>query len=581
LLLFAGFHLAWRVEPAVRYQSQAPPFFVDAAFLGRFTGVPGGLLSYAAAALAQLNHDNGLGVTAYAVVLVAILLCAHRILAVATGRANPVPAFILVAMMAAAPGRFEGEPERVALGFLIGLVATICWLGLRRSRLGIQVVAGWVLTGLLFHLTGAPSTLLFATLAALCAFRLGRPAGGVALGLPGFLGVLAWAGLRPGFQWLAPELQWGHGLTAVLYAAAYGWVPAWLALTLVPGAQSIMNRKSRHPELAWSLGLIVAVAGLAGSVDIARRDLARLEQFASRREWDAVLSLAQQLRVWTASARLEVVRALYHQGALLNDLLRFPFPDGWDLLPDYSAGTAMSLASARTLFDLGQANLAEHMAHEAFELDGTKPGILRLLARINLLKDRPEAARIFLRRLRLAPCHRDEADAALLRIDDDPRNANDPELAALRARLPRTDEAESRLPTDALLHQLLLANPTNRMAFEYLVAQHLLSGQLDRIPDDLRGLGAYGDTTVPRLCEEAALLLPRRSPGVPEINGRPISQATIDRFRRFDEQAKRSAGRPAATRSALVTEFADTVWFRYLLGDPAATAARTASGSRP
>ena len=55
------------------------------------------------------------------------------------------------------------------------------------------------------------------------------------------------------------------------------------------------------------------------------------------------------------------------------------------------------------MFELGQVNEAEHMAQESLEFDGDRPDVLRVLAKINIIKGRPQAAAVFLNALRQIP----------------------------------------------------------------------------------------------------------------------------------------------------------------------------------
>jgi hypothetical protein len=236
----------------------------------------------------------------------------------------------------------------------------------------------------------------------------------------------------------------------------------------------------------------------------------------------------------------------------------------------------MARAEAQTLLELGQVNLAEHMAHESLELAGARPETLRLLAQINILKDLPGAARVFLNRLRLTPFHRREAERQLQLLAADPGGANQPELSAIRTRLPRTDDPDAGLPTESLLRQLLKANPTNRMAFDFLLAHQLLNSHLDELPADLGRLDGFRDPVLPRPCEEALLLYRDRAPAKPlDLRGRQIRPATIERYRHFSDLIRRHQGQPELAYAALATEFGDTFWFYTLFGEtvPVSTAA--------
>jgi len=274
------------------------------------------------------------------------------------------------------------------------------------------------------------------------------------------------------------------------------------------------------------------------------------------------------VRTWPAAARLDLTRALFHAGRLPEDLFTFPQTRGLDLLPGYDAGLAMARAEAQTLLELGQVNLAEHMAHESLELAGARPETLRLLAQINILKDLPGAARVFLNRLRLMPFRHAEAERLLQLLAADPGGANQAGLSAIRTRLPRTDEPDAGLPTEALLQQLLKANPTNRMAFDFLLAHRLLNTQLDELLADLGRLDGFRDPVLPRPCEEALLLYRDRAPAKPvDLRGRQIRPATIARYRRFSDLIRRYPSQPATARAVLAPEFGDTFWFYALFGE--------------
>jgi hypothetical protein len=309
-------------------------------------------------------------------------------------------------------------------------------------------------------------------------------------------------------------------------------------------------------------------------LDTSQRGSARLERAVARHEWNRALTAAKEVRTWSAGARLQLTRALYHAGRLPEDLLSVPQVRGVDLLPGHEeAGLEMSRALGETLFELGEVNLAERMAHEALEMEGTRPDTLRLLARINVLKERPGAARVFLNRLRLAPFHQAEAGRALEALATDPRGTKDAELSLIRTRWPTTDEAVTRLPTEILLRQLLTANRTNRMAYAYLLSHHLLGGDLARLDEDLASLAALGYTALPRPCEEALAL--RRPPGgdaQPEASGFPVRPAVAARYQRFLGLSRQYQANLPAGRAALAAEFGDTFWYYRAFGQSAPTA---------
>jgi hypothetical protein len=61
-------------------------------------------------------------------------------------------------------------------------------------------------------------------------------------------------------------------------------------------------------------------------------------------------------------------------------------------------------------------------------------------------------------------------------------------------------------PIDQTLAALLKRNPRNKMAFEYLMACYLVTGQVDKIVANVGKLREFGYERIPPLYEEAILI---------------------------------------------------------------------------
>lgn len=574
-----GLHLWLRVQPVLRYQAGVPAFFVDVPFYAKFTGLAGGLLQYTATAMAQLNFYNALGTAAFMAVWAGMLLCAHFIFRRVGTHGATAGALVFLALLAAMPGRYQGDVEAAVLGILVGLAAAGAWLAMPPRFDAPRILAlGLGAVGLLYVAGGLP-TLLF-TLTVAMVELAGRRRTGFALAcaLPALV-VPCWAWLRPGYEPLDVTRHWGGGLTWALFAAAYAFVPVWLGLQagfkVIQARRGLGCGEATESRRTWLVSALVFVGGcglVGATLDTSQRAIVELDRLTARHEWGPALTVAGRLRRWPASARLNLTRALYHAGRLPEDLFSYPQARGSDLLPGYDAGLEMSRALSQTLYELGEVNLAEHMAHEALEMEGARPDTLRLLARLNVLKERPGAARVFLNRLRLAPFHRTEAERALQALAVDPRGANDRELSLIRTRLPTTDLATGRLLTETLLQQLLAANRTNGMAYAYLLAHRLLNAELEPLVQDLAPLAAFGYTALPRPCEEAVLLhLHPSGQTKAEWHGFAIRPAVVERYRHFAEASQRYRENPEAGRVALAPEFGDTFWYYVVFGRSART----------
>ena len=235
------------------------------------------------------------------------------------------------------------------------------------------------------------------------------------------------------------------------------------------------------------------------------------------------------------ASEVRLHRALYHTRRLGEEAFSYTNQIGWEVLPALGGGLDSCRPQSRTMLELGLVSEAEHLAHEALESEGERPELLRLLAEVNLLKERPRAAQVFLRVLNQVPFQQSEARLWLSNLEGDPQCLANVELAAVRPLLLTNDLAHQAFPAEGLLVQLLRCNPTNRMAFEYLMAHYLMKLELDKVVDRLWQLEAFKYQGIPRHYEEALLLYEQARGSHLELAGRKVRPETMERFRRFTD----------------------------------------------
>jgi hypothetical protein len=101
------------------------------------------------------------------------------------------------------------------------------------------------------------------------------------------------------------------------------------------------------------------------------------------------------------------------------------------------------------------------------------------------------------------------------------------------------------------------------MAFEYLMAYYLLTGDLKKLAGQVGRLDNFAYATMPRRIEEA-LLLGQKLYGLQfELHRCKIQPDTIQRFHRFCDALNGTPGQAPATLSSLAPDFGDTFWFYY------------------
>jgi hypothetical protein len=590
---FALFFLyIWlRIEPAIEYYFEATVFFLNGTFLDRFLGYPGGPVECGAAFLAQLNHWSWLGALVFTALGALVFLTARGICRQASGRASTLVCLAPLLALAAWRGRYDGHTLTAALTLVIALGAALtCPLMSRRPVWG-RLAAGWGMGAVVYYAAGMWPLLLFLFFAGW--FESSRRRNWLSLAglvLPPLLLPLAWPGLPLPGRILNP---WGPGLPLLFACLVFLLLPVGLvALILLPqptpapgGAGETpalrfpprpQQKKGTHApstkrrwRVVWAgpaftvVSLLVGWAVVWSVHDGARKSVLQIEYCAALGKDKQLLAVAQRLNALPASTEVRVHLALYHLGRLLDDLFAYANRGTGALLPGLDLGIGACLPQGQTLLELGQVNEAEHQAHEVLEFDGDRPDVLRLLAKVNILKDRPKAAAVFLNLLCQVPFQRAWAVACLAELERDPHLASDSVLALARSRLVTTDLPHDELPAETMLRQSLASNPRNQMAFEYLMAYYLLTGDFKRLAQRLGQLDDFAYRSVPRHLEEA-LLLGQKLQGLQfDLHNRKISPETLQRFQSFYETLSGRRGGTPGALSTVAADFGDTYWFYY------------------
>jgi hypothetical protein len=555
--------IARTLDPVAWYYGSAPVFSASMEFLRPFLEIPGGPAAFAAAWIGQSAYDAWFGAMTLALLMATVGVTGWLL----TREHGPItwtwvlpPGAVLFGFSRYVPGAFE-----LGLVLLLIHLALLVWqTATRNDRWG--GLARWALAGVLFYVAGPLPCLSYLLAAAL---RLESIGGAT---VPARITTLA-----PLIAWMA-AVWWSGGVDPVGLSQRLGTRGAtvtamiavfWLALcwTGQLGLQLVTRRRpALLPGRASWLAAVCALVMLGAcvvSVDQTQRALLRVQSRAERQDWTGVLAAGRALENPPPEVRLQINRALYHQGRLLDELFSFPQRRGAELFPSLLDGLAVSLPLYDTLLELGHVNLAEHYVHEAIEFRGERPEILWRLAWINLVKDRSEAARVFLNRLSWVPFHRDIAERWLRAIDKDQTLAQEPNITTARQRRVTVDAVERRFSVQELLTQAIQTSHGDPMPAQYLMANYLLTDQPQGV---VRNLGQLGiSPKLPRHVAEAVLAVQAHGGGSVDLAGRSIDADTIARFNRFTTLATRGAQDPNVA-AALQNELGDTWWFYELFG---------------
>lgn len=591
-------HLWLRVNTCLAYFWLTPVFPAFApgwAAFRRFAAYPGGPVEYASAFLSQWFFYPWLGaliVTAVAASQCLALWCLIR----RAGGGRPrvlhlVPAALLVVLY----DRYASPlPAALALAAALACACLYCAAALGKSARRFVLFAA--LGAALYYLAGG-ALLVYGALCGIYELLAGgRRALGVLCLLavaaaPYAVGVLA-LGLRitDAYLRLMPYHQdvderaalvllvlCAYAVLAVLFAGL------WRVLRL-------RDRAARGGALGLLFGGMFGLGAAAAGVlalgafafwwryDRALTACFEVDYLSRYRAWTALPQFAGQSRPrYDYCVNWDINRALYHNGDLLDEMFGYPQqPSG--LLPSSEAMEGVFrearalMKLSDVLWELGAVNGSEHMAQEALESAGPRPWVLYRIAMARIVKGEPEAARVFLRAMSKDVVFGEEARRCLRRLEDEPGLSGDEGVQLARQHMPVKDYAGG-LDAESLLLQLLQRDGRNRMAFEYLMAHYLLTGDLEKFVASLGMFGRLGYPRLPRHCQEAVIVYMTTTGRAVDLPAQAIDKQTVERWRGFSDLLKRHGGDRRAAQDEAARVYHNTYfyyWNYYPYGQEAA-----------
>jgi len=290
-----------------------------------------------------------------------------------------------------------------------------------------------------------------------------------------------------------------------------------------------------------------------------------------RHRWAEILELGRDLPVGQSNIYVnhDINRALYHGGRLPYDMFEFPQVPQALLLTD--ANSESDLAQAKLcdlLCELGQVNLAERFAAELLSVRGPFGAVLERLAWISIVKGQDGAAQVYLKALKANLVYRNHAHSLLEGLDRGFAPGRESYIRRIQSYLPDDDDTvTAEHSAEGILAALLERNPRNRMAFEYLMAAYLLTGQVDKVVANTERLSDLGYRAIPTLYEEAILVyhgLHNRNLDVTKFN---VRSETIQRYVRFVQiRNSMQAHNRTVVLNRLVREFGSSYFFYFTFG---------------
>ena len=261
---------------------------------------------------------------------------------------------------------------------------------------------------------------------------------------------------------------------------------AWLSAIVIPLAIWSLRRFLSLPKdtINYQLFTFALVAVIMGTLvwknaNFRAEKVMQYDFMARHQQWNRILETANKEKPNNQIGVTVQNLALAMHGVLLDQLFNYNQNGIAGLLPDVKEDATSPLPTAEAFYQLGMINVAQRTVFEAQEaiLDFQKSGrCYKRLAQTNLINGQYEVARKYLTALQKTLFYREWANETLSLLGDEAAIAKHPEYGRLRKMADDKDYYFSDHVTPEMLQSLYLKNRDNGLAYQYLVAYFLLTG---------------------------------------------------------------------------------------------------------
>ena len=357
----------------------------------------------------------------------------------------------------------------------------------------IKSWTGKTTDGWLYGLSLVPSFLLWlflldehALLGGVWAVLLTQLAFGAYILLPkGWIGRIVILITIPVLYWMVGPAWSGSHYYRYPMVTPYLFYAAWLSAFIIPLLVYVFRKWiSSSKSFAVTFCSFALVFALMGSIvwknaNFKAEKAMQYDFMARHQQWNRILETINAEKPNNQIGVTVQNLALAMHGMLLDHMFDYNQNGILGLLPDVKTDATSPLPTAEAFYQLGMINVAQRTVYEAQEaiLDFQKSGrCYKRLAQTNLINGRYEVARKYLTAQQKTLFYRDWANETLPLLGDEAAIAAHPEYGHLRKWAYKENFYFSDHVTPEMLERLYFSNTDNRMAYQYLVAYYMLTG---------------------------------------------------------------------------------------------------------
>ena len=281
------------------------------------------------------------------------------------------------------------------------------------------------------------------------------------------------------------------------YPTVFPWLlwAASISVFVIVGVAHFIRRHKWHishlsPLISCLSFLLVAV--IMGSfvwknANFKAEKVMQYDFMATHQQWNRILETVNAEKPNNQIGVTVQNLALAMHGMLLDHMFEYNQNGIAGLLPDVKEDATSPIPTAEAFYRLGMVNVAQRTVFEAQEaiLDFQKSGrCYKRLAQTNLINGQYEVARKYLSALQKTLFYRGWANETLPLLGDEEAIAKHPEYRRLRQCAYKEDLTGdfyfSDHVTPEMLESLYYTNTDNRLAYQYLLAYYMLTGDRER-----------------------------------------------------------------------------------------------------
>ena len=269
---------------------------------------------------------------------------------------------------------------------------------------------------------------------------------------------------------------------------------AWFSAMIIPlvmwlvvrgkkseNAQQQNNSLTPHLLVIASFALVAVVFGtiIWEKASFKAERVMQYDFMACHQQWNRILATANAEKPNNQIGVTVQNLALAMHGQLADHLFDYNQNGIAGLLPDVQSDATSPMPTAEAFYQLGMIYVAQRTVFEAQEaiLDFQKSArCYKRLAQTNLIIGSYEVARKYLTALQKTLFYRDFANETLPLLGNEEAIAKHPEYGRMRKCAYGEDFYFSDHTTPEMLESLFFSNTDNHLAYQYLVAYYMLTG---------------------------------------------------------------------------------------------------------